>query len=398
MAQQKDCVNFRAFVPDAESLSVLQRFALSQGWNSDCIHKGTVTEAVEFLAGHPGPDFLLIDVPDAESAPELLDRLADVCDSGVRVIVTSTVDEFSFYRWLTDIGVHHYLLKPLTDEALQNAISAAPVAAEAKTEKLGKLYSVMGTRGGAGTSTVALNLAAAIGVNHHTPTALLDLEAQWGTQSLMLDLEPGRGLREALAKPDRVDGLFMERVMLKVRENLTVLSSEEPLDEPIVIHADAAQALIGQSRRKFAVTVAELPREITPFTQEFLRASDHIVIVTELTLLGLRDAMRLSDLLKDKMQLKRVHFVASRTGLLPKHELKQVDFEKSLGTKFYGTVPFDADAYSRTATGEIEVLRKHASAMGKGLAHIADLLHRPVADDAATAKKPKVLGWLTGKK
>lgn len=396
MTAKDNSVNFLAFVPDAESLSTLQRFALSQGWNADCIHKGTVADAVDFLATHPGPDFLLIDVPDADSAPDLLDQLADVCDASVRVIVTSTVDEFSFYRWLTDIGVHHYLLKPLTDEALLNAISTAPVSAEAKTEKLGKLYSIIGTRGGVGTSTIALNLAAAIGVQHNTPTALLDLEAQWGTQSLMLDLEPGRGLREALAKPDRVDGLFMERVMLKYKENFSILSSEEPLDEPIMVHADAAHALIEQSRKKFAITLAELPRDITPFTQEFLRASDHILIVTELTLLGLRDAMRLADLFKEKMQLKRIHFVASRVGLMPKHEMKATDFEKSIGSKFYGTVPFDAEVYGRTATGEIEVLRKHPSAMGKAVQDLAGLLHHQTSAEAS--KKPKAMGWLKSKK
>lgn len=394
------CVNFLAFVPDGESLSILQRFALSQGWDADCIQKGTVADAVAHLASHPSPDFLMIDVPTAEAAPDLLDQLADVCDPDVRVIVTSTIDEYSFFRWLTDIGVHHYLLKPLTDEALQNAVSAAPVAVDApKTQKQGKLYAVMGTRGGVGASTVALNVAAAISKLHHTPTALLDLEPHWGTQSLMLDLEPGRGLREALAKPDRVDSLFMERVLLKYKENLSVLSSEEPLDEPIIYNSGAAAALISEARKKFAVTVADLPRDVSAFSQDFLKAADHIVIVTELTIMGLRDAMRLNDLLKGKLGLKRVHFVASRTGMMPKHEMKQSDFEKSLGGAFYGTVPFDAEAYGRTATGDIEVLRKHLSPMGRGLAEIAGLLHKITTGDAADGtKKPKLMGWLKGKK
>lgn len=397
-ATAEKCPAFIAFVSDGESLSVLQRFLLAQGWDADCAQKGTADDAVAYLASNPGPDFLLVEVANAESAQTDLDKLADVCDSHVKVIVTSRVDEYSFFRWLTEIGVHHYLLMPLTEEALLEALQAKPATPEAqKVEKQGKLYTVMGTRGGVGASTVALNLAAAIGTLHHTPTALLDLEPQWGTLSLMLDLEPGRGLREALAKPDRIDALFMERVMLKYNENFAILSSEEPFDETIAIHEGAARALMAESRKKFGVTVADLPRDLSAFSRDFLSAADHVLIVTELSIVGLRDAMRLNDLLKEKMGLKRVHFIASRTGMLPKHEMPLADFEKSLGAKLYGDVPFDLEAHAKVATGELAVLKKHPGAMGKALIAIADQLHRAPAA-SAPEKKPKLVEWLKGRK
>lgn len=392
-----DCPNFLAFVSDGESLSVLRRFALSQSWDADCIHKGDISTAAEYLHSHAGPDFLLVEVPDAESAPDLLDNLADVCDPAVRVIVTSDVDEYSFFRWLTEIGIHHYLLKPLTEEALLDAISATPSRqAGEPEEKLGKLYSVIGTRGGVGASTVALNLAAAIAQHHKTPTGLLDLDAHWGTLSLMLDLEPGRGLRDALAKPDRIDGLFMERVLLKYDEHFSILSSEEPFDETIHVASGAAEALIAESRRKFAVTVADVPRDLSPSQRAYLTEADHILVVTELSLLGLRDAMRLNDLLREKLGLRRVHFVANRIGMLPKYEMKPADFEKNLGSKFYGSIPFDIEAFGKVATGELAVLHKHPSPMGKALTELADQLHRGPAADAGG--KPRLLGWLKPRK
>lgn len=397
-ASPEKCPAFLAFVSDGESLSVLQRFLLTQGWDTDCAQKGTADDAAAYLASHPSPDFLLVEVANAESAQADLDKLADVCDSHVKVIVTSRVDEYSFFRWLTEIGVHHYLLMPFTEEMLLEALRARHATPEAqKTEKQGKLYTVIGTRGGVGASTVALNIAAAIGTLHKTPTALLDLEPQWGTLSLMLDLEPGRGLREALAKPDRIDALFMERVMLKYNENFSILSSEEPFDETVSIHENAARALMAESRKKFGVTVADLPRDLGPFTRDFLSSADHVLIVTELSIMSLRDAMRLNDLLKEKMGLKRVHFIASRTGMLPKYEMPQADFEKSLGAKLYGIVPFDLEAHAKVATGELAVLKKHPTAMGKALIAIADQLHRaPVA--SAPEKKPKLVEWLKGKK
>lgn len=388
-----------AFVPDSESLSVLQRFALAQGWNTDCAKKGTVNDAVAYLADHPTPDFLLVDVPTADDAPDALDKLADVCDPNVKVIVTSTVDEYSFFRWLTEIGVHYYLLKPLTEENLQLALSAThePASGE-KAEKKGKLIALMGARGGVGTSTVALNLAAAIGDVHGEHTALLDLEPQWGTSSLMLDLEPGRGLREALAKPDRIDSLFMERVMLKYSEHLSVLSSEEPFDEQIIFHEDAASSLLDESRKKYPMTLVDVQRDLNPFTLEVLQAADRVIIVTELTLISLRDAMRLNDFLKEKLGLKQVHFIANRQGMISKYEMPRAEFEKSLGTKLYGVIPFDLEAYGKMASGELPVSKKTQSPMAKALIAVADMLHHPADKSAKDGKKPKVLGWLTGKK
>lgn len=387
-----------AFVLDSESLSALQRFALAQGWDTECARQGNVDDAVDYLSDHPSPDFLLVDVPSAEDAPEALDKLADVCDPNVRVIVTSTVDEYSFFRWLTEIGVHYYLLKPLTEDNIERALAEThePASAAARTEKQGKLIAVMGARGGVGASTVALNLAAAIGDLHREHTALLDLEPQWGTISLMLDLEPGRGLRDTLAKPDRIDGLFMERVMLKYSDHLSVLSSEEPFDEFVSIHENAATALLAESRKKYGMTVADLPRDLTPFTIDVLKAADHVLLVTELTLLSLRDAMRLSDYLKDKLGLKRIHIIANRQGMLSKYEMSPSEFEKSLGTKLYGTVPFDLEAYGKMATGELPVSRKSHSPMAKALIGLADQLHKTGAKPPTGAGKPKILGWLTG--
>lgn len=256
----------------------------------------------------------------------------------------------------------------------------------------------MGTRGGVGASTVSLNLAAAIGDLHREHTALLDLEPQWGTVSLMLDLEPGRGLRDALGKPDRIDTLFMERVMLKHSDCLSVLSSEEPLDENITIHPDAANALLNETRKKYSMTVADLPRDTGGFCTDVLKAADHVVIVCELTLFSLRDAMRLNDYLKEKLQLKRIHFVANRQGMLSKYEMRRAEFEKSLGQTLYGVVPFDLEAYGKMASGEVPVSKKTHSPMAKALMEIADLLHKPSSTAPLSNKKSGVLGWISGKK
>lgn len=393
-------VQFLGFVTDAENHKILQQFVLARGWDEGRARMGNIDEAVSYLSSHPTPDFLLVDVKDAAEAPSALDKLADVCASHVKVIVTSTVDEFSFFRWLKDIGVHHYLLKPFTVENLTEVLSQ-PVETGAKpvqSNKEGKLITVLGTRGGVGASTLALNLASAFSMVRDINTGLLDLEPHWGTISLMMDLEPGRGLRDALAKPDRVDSLFMERVMLKYAPNFAILSSEEPLDETITVHPDAAGALLKESRQKFDMVVADLPHHINSFTQDMLKASNQIVIATELTLVSLRDAMRLSDYVKGKLGIKQVHFVANRQGMLPKSEIPQGEFEKSLGVPFLGVIPFEAEHYAKMAGSHLAVDKKAHSPMAKAVVGLADKLHPPLLKENGhngPAKAKKTWKWLS---
>lgn len=392
-------LNFLAFVSDDESVSVLREFAETKGLEPQIIHQGDVNNAIEHLASAPTPDYLIVDIATAEDAPDALDRLADVCDPNVKVIVTSTVDEYSFFRWLTEIGVHFYLLKPLGSENLEAAFTAQPATAAAEAgARRGKLVAVIGARGGVGASTVALSMSAILGTVHKVDTALLDLEPQWGTASMMLDLEPGRGLREALSKPDRIDGLFLDRVMLKYHEHLAILSSEEPFDTLIDIHPDAAETLLGEALQKYAMVIADLPREISPFTQTVLKEADHVVVISELTLLGLRDAMRLQDLLTTHLKVKKLHMVANRTGLVGKFEMPKADFEKSVGSKLAATIPFDLEAYGKLAGGDLPPLAKANTAFSEALHNLVGLVHKARGKPAKTPDKPKpaLVKWLKG--
>lgn len=392
---------FVAFVDDADSLKTLKKFAAANGLATTHLHKGNVADAVAYLADKASPEILLIDIPSADEASAALDKLADVCDPNTRVLVTSTVDEFSFYRWLMDIGVHQYLLKPFTEEMLKTATAEPPASPpiDSKTEaSQGKLIAVLGSRGGVGTTTVALNLAAIMADHHQLKTLVLDMQPQWGTVSLMLDLEPGRGLREALAKPERVDGLFMDRVMLKYNEHLSILSSEEPFDEQVIISPGAAEALLKQTRQKFDIIIADLPRELSDFTQTFLREADHVIVITELSLPGLRDAMRLSDYLTKHLKVKDLHFAANRQGMIPKFEMPVAEFEKSLKATLKVNIPFDLDAYGKMASGELPIDARSPGALAKALFVLAETFHTSLqATEKSESKTPRWLNWLKGK-
>ena len=92
---------------------------------------------------------------------------------------------------------------------------------------------VVGVRGGVGASMVTSSISWLMAHEFNRRVALLDLDLHFGTGALTFALEPGRGLCDALDNPSRVDGLFIERAMIKESDDLCILGAEAPLNDPM---------------------------------------------------------------------------------------------------------------------------------------------------------------------
>ena len=389
---------FLAFTSDAESAGVLRQFSAKLGLGDATVHSGDIDAATVFLKTNPSPRVLCVDITSAQSAALSLDKLADVCDPDIKVIVSGTINEYSFYCWLVEVGISNYLLKPFTPAMLEAAyrklteVKATDTAVIPETKKDGKIISVIGTRGGVGATTVAVNMAWVLGSRFHQKCAILDFDPQLGTVALALDLEPGRGLRDALEKPERIDGLFMDRVMVRLDEYLSVLSTEEALEENITPSAAAAEALFKQTRPKFSHIIVDMPRGLSPYMRYALQLSDTIVCVTELTIMGLRESLRYLEFCRDVLKVRPPLFVANRTGMAGKHQVPQNEFEKGLGQKMAYVIPFNLDAHAAATAGELVVDTAKNTPAAKALhalaAHFVD-------DEKLKQSSPKAKGLLS---
>lgn len=382
-----------AYVSDGESAASIRGLMHRQNVRDFAVEPGTAVEATEFLKNHASPKTLIVEVPNSQDAPRLLDDLADVVHPSTRVIVTGPVDTFSFYHWLMGLGIHDYLLSPFNEQQLAAALQKGTAAATATSEagkETKRSIAVIGARGGVGATTVATAIACAIS-ELELPTALIDLDAQFGSVALGLDLEPSRGLRDALEKPDRIDGLFLERVMIKASPHLSILSAEEALNEHITLHANAGELLLGALREKFACTVIDVPRQLTALTRHALDQADHTVIVTEPSILALRDALRLRDLLVDTYKRPAPFMVINREGLAAKQEVPRAEFEKHLGGAPALHLPFHGEVMAATARGE--TMLKDGKIAGSLRAFAQQLSGKEIA-----SKKSGLGGLLRGRK
>jgi pilus assembly protein CpaE len=322
------------------------------------VETGDVTAATEFLKTNPSPQVLLVEIPSADAAPKLLDALAEMVNPRTKVIATGKVDTLRFYQWLIEIGIHDYLLEPFTTTQLNASINkgtAASAVAASATPQVKKLIAVIGARGGVGTTTIATNLAAIFAAEQQLPTALVDLDVHFGSVALSLDLEPGRGMRDALEKPDRVDGLFLDRVMIKPFAGLGILSAEDPLQEILNPQANAGPVLFSALAEKFGIIVADVPRQMNPLTRHVLAHADATILVAEPHLIDLRDALRIKDYLVEQLKRPAPLLVLNREGIGGKQELPTKDFTKHFGSPPAAQIKLLAEAYAASAQGELLV-------------------------------------------
>lgn len=345
---------FSAFVCDDAALDVLRPVVIELGWAPERCNKGGLRNAVQALSVAASPNILMIDL--SESADPLTDinSLAEVCEPGTVVIAIGQVNDVRLYRDLLNSGIQDYLLKPLSPSQVRDAIVnaqavfAAPKSQDLSATKKHVSVAVMGTRGGVGASTIATSLAWLYSSDEKMPTALLDLDIHFGTGALALDLEPGRGLTDAIDNPSRIDGLFIERAMIRANDHLAILSAEAPISSPLLTDGTAFVQLQDEFRQAFEMTVVDLPRNMLINFPHLLNDINVLLLVSEMTLAGVRDAIRVLSWLKANAPHVQTMVVTNK--VLPGNgEISKADFEASIERPISFTIPYDAKAAANAA-------------------------------------------------
>ena len=336
---------FHAYVCDEHSFDVVRSIAIEMGWAPEKVSKGGLRNAVQSLSVSASPQILFVDMSESGDPINDINGLAEVCEPGTVVIAAGQVNDVRLYRDLVASGIQDYLLKPFGPDQLREALTNAQAVFAAPradtTERLHLSVAVIGTRGGAGASTVATSLSWLFSEKIKRTTALLDLDVHFGTGALAMDLEPGRGLTDAIENPSRIDGLFIERAMVRASDRLAILSAEAPISQPMLTDGGAFHQLAEEFRSSFECSVIDLPRAMLIAHPHLMNDVNVAVIVTELTLAAARDAIRILSWIKSNAPQTRVIIVANRVHAAAL-EITRKDFESSIERKVDIVVPFDA--------------------------------------------------------
>ncbi len=374
---------FLAFVADSDTYAVVDQVVGEMMLPHASIRQGGVKEAVKHLGEQRSPKLLLIDVASSDLPLSDINSLADVCEPGVTVVAIGERNDCGLFRDLLQHGVADYLVKPITPALLQKAILAATEQSGVvkSNSKLGKLVAVSGTRGGVGATTIATSVAWLIAQERRRRVGLVDLDLQYGTVALSLDLEPSHGLREALENPNRIDGLFMDRVLIQHSERLFVLSAEESPDEMLLLDYGAIELLMTELRNKFHYVVVDVPRAANACTQQVLQSATDLILVTDLSLAGMRDTMRITGMMPTTNASCTTTLVVNRVGEHKQGEMPRAEFEKGVGRKLDLMLPFDAKTVA-AATNFGQPVAAGKGAVAIGLRELTERLCGPPVGSA----------------
>ena len=356
---------FTAFVCDDATSEMLRPIAVEHGWAPEKINKGGLRNAVQTLSVSASPHILFVDLSESGDPLNDINALAEVCEPGTVVIAAGQVNDVRLFRDLVSSGIQDYLLKPFTADQLREVFAnaqmtiAGPRSSDPTTERPHVMTAVIGVRGGVGASTIATSVAWLFGDKSGRTTALLDLDVHFGTGALALDLEPGRGLTDAIENPSRIDGLFIERAMVRANDKLSVLSAEAPINAPLATDGTAFHQLQEEMRASFESTVIDLPRGMLIQYPHLVHDAHVTVVVVELTLAATRDAIRILSWLKANAPTSKVIVVANRVPPAGALEITRKDFENSIERAIDFIIPADPKLVAQAAK------------LGKPLAEVA---------------------------
>jgi len=389
---------FHAYVSDPHSVDVLRAVVGEMGWQIDKVYLGGLRNAVQSLSISASPNVLFVDLSESGDPLNDINSLAEVCEPGTVVITSGQVNDVRLYRDLVASGIQDYLLKPLDPDHLRDSIATAQAVfhaprAEVVDDRPHVTLSVVGARGGVGASTLATSVAWYLSDREKRLTSLLDLDVHFGTGALALDLEPGRGLTDAIENPGRIDGLFIERAMVRASDMLAILSAEAPVNQPILTDGAAYHHLQEELRGAFECNVVDIPRGVMITHPHLLHDSGVVMLVTEFTLAAARDTIRLLAWLKSNAPQARILLVANKVqpGM---QEIARKDFEQSIERKIDLLLPYDAKAASQAARlGKALSDAARSTKLGQALTQLGKLAlaeAMPPPDAEAKSAKGKI--------
>ena len=351
------------------------------------IRPGGLAEALDHYRNVSTPPLVIVE--SLEPAAELiagLDRLAEVCDTGTKVVVIGNANDIGLYRELMRRGVSEYLVPPLN--TLQLVRTVTGLYSDPTTAFVGRTLAFVGAKGGVGASTLAHNVAFAMAEHCGAGTCIVDYDLAFGTAGLDFNQDPLQGIADALQKPDRLDAVLIDRMTARCTDKLTLFAAPASLEDDYDITAEAYEE-VGQKIRSTApFVVLDLPHLWTGWMRKTLLAADEVVIVAAPDLASLRNAKNMVDLLKKaRPNDAPPRLIINQVGLPGRPEIPVKEFSKALGIEPALVLPFDAKLFGQAANNGQMVYEVGPKAKAaQGLMQFSQALCRR---DAVATTKPK---------
>lgn len=372
-------ISVQAFCETEDLIRMLEAAALDRRMSKAHmrVQKGGVSAALEAYRDASTPNLIILET-SAERAVLLsqLENLAEYCDPGTKVLVVGYENDIALYRELTARGVSDYIVGPITLlEFIQRVSLLYNVS---KSETLGRCVAVMGAKGGVGASTLAQNLAWSISKSFDMETVIADLDLPFGTVALNYNQDTSQGISEAVYSPDRLDAQFLDGLLSRCGDHLSILAAPVNLDRVYDFEDHSFDPIIETLASIVPWSVLDVPHCWTGWAKRALLNADEVVIVACPDLSNLRNAKVLVDSLRyARPNDHPPQIVMNMIGVPRRPEISVSEFSRAVGLPPAAEIPFDAKIFGLSANngqmlGEVDPSSKIVEVienLGRRIAH-----------------------------
>ena len=313
------------------------------------VQSGGVRGAVDFYQTTTTPNLIIVE--NHKDFDELMDELAglaEVCDEGTNVVIIGHQNDVQIYRELISQGISEYLVAPVSMADLMGVVSSLFVNPEA--EPLGASIAFIGAKGGVGSSTIAHNVAWAISDGFKSDVVLMDFDLAFGTANIDFDKDPPQGMAEAVYSSDRIDDTYLDRLLDKCSDHLSLLAAPSTLDREYDFGAEDFRQLMEVAQRGTPNVILDLPHVWTGWAKTTLLAADKVVITATPDLASLRNTKNMVDLLNEaRPNDEPPVLVLNQTDMPKRPEIAVDDFASPLDLEPAIVLPFDPGLFGQAA-------------------------------------------------
>lgn len=332
---------------------------------------------------HPDVAVVALDA-DPAKALQLISQLASECPDLPILAVSGMGDGQSILQALRS-GAREFLTQPVVLEellvALQRLQQKQVRRPDGTTNGVAKLDSlvvaVLGSRGGVGCTSLAVNLGCTLAQDKNHNVALVDLDLALGDTDVYLDLMPTYTLADVAINIERLDMTFLRRSLSQHTTGLSLLPHPMQLGDISLIHEDHLQRVIGLLRASYTHLILDLSKRFTPTDLTALRMADVILVVAQLELTSLRNIVRMLVTLtaEDGMD-KKIKILVNRVGCESfDGEISLKKAEETIGKPIYFQLPDDPKAMMTSRNAGVPLLQ-HAprSKLQQSIVQLAESL------------------------
>jgi pilus assembly protein CpaE len=313
------------------------------------IHMGGLEAAVELFQSVPTPNLILLETgaPPRDMLPALA-SLSEVCDPSTKVVIIGHYNDVWLYRELMRNGISEYMVAPVDLSDIIGVIGGLYVDPEAKP--LGSSIAFIGAKGGVGASTIAHNVGWAISALFKNEVVIADMDLPYGTANINFDQDPPQGIAEAVFSPERIDDVYLDRLLAQCTENLSLLAAPSTLDRVFDFRDDSFAHLIDVAQRSVPHVILDVPHSWNGWTRTTLARADEVVIVASPELANLRNTKNLLDTLKQlRPNDTPPRLILNQVGIPKRPEIAPLDFCNPLGIKPIATIAFEPALFGSAA-------------------------------------------------